>query len=163
MSATTAKALRDSIAARVAALVPTSHARQGFLELREERPIRGWAAANPGSCLRRFAVRWVGPVRGPTVTNTDVELVDQDLEIVVVYPTDGRHGPKMRVDLDTVIGEDLHTINNAVGTNGFAALALTTQAATVRSLEGPEEREDLGPAQAGVVRLNASYYRSPAP
>lgn len=162
MSTTTPKALRDSIAARVALLVATSHAGQPFTEHREERPIREWAASNPGSSLRRFSVRWVGSVRGPHVTNTDVELVDQDLEIVVVYPTDGRHGPKMRVDLDTVIGEDTHKINNAVGTNGFAALALATPAATVRSLDGAEDREDLGAAQAGVVRLNASYYRRPS-
>ncbi len=162
MSVTTAAAIRDDIAARVAALVGLQHVRQRFVEHREERPIREWAIKSPGAALRRFSVRWLGEVRGPTVTNTDVELVDQDLEVVVMYPSDGRHGTQVMVDLDTVIGQDLRRINHAVGTNGFAALAATIPAATVVSLPGPETIEDLGPVRAGVVRLNATYYRDPS-
>lgn len=162
MAITTAEAIRSGIAARIVDLLATSHPGSRFHEHREAQPIRTFAMDNPASCLRRFSVRWVGDVHGPHVTNTDVELVDRDLEIVVTYPTSWRHGNKLLVDLARVIAEDTQKINHTVGTNGYAALAATTPAATVRSLEGAEGHEDLGAAQAGIVRLNAMYYRSPS-
>jgi hypothetical protein len=162
MPVTTPEAIRDRLVELITAIVPTSHVRQRFEVHREELPIRDWAEVNPASCLRRFSVRWLGPVRSPHVSGGDVELVDRDLEVVVTYPTSARHGLKQLADLERVIAEDAAKINQTVGTIGHATRAATTPAVTIRSIEGSEDREDLGPAQAGVVRLNAMYYRSAA-
>lgn len=157
---TTATAIRNSIEARIAALTPAVHAGQPFRAHRHERPIREWAEQNPSACLRRFSVRWVGPIPPALVTNTDVEQVERAIEVVVAYPTDWRHGGKQLVDLDEVASDDARLIADCVGTNGAAAMALVTTSATVVTDTDGENLEPGPVVTFGVVRLRAYYYRS---
>lgn len=163
MSTTTPAAIRTAIAAIISGLTPTAHAGVRFVEHREESPIRDWAAANPGGCLRRFSCRWAGPLVPPTVTNTTEEWVERPLDVVITYPTDFRHGGRQLAGLDDAIAEDCRLIAHNVGTNGAANLATQLGAATVTITSEEDPGLDLGPVTLGVVRLAVRYYRSNAP
>lgn len=67
--ATTAAAIRDAMIAIVEALTPATHAGDRFHAHRELMPIREWAEANPGACLRRFSIRALGQPRSAVVSN----------------------------------------------------------------------------------------------
>ena len=153
---TTPAAIRDRIAVLVTTLSPTTDTGQPFVEHTEQEPIREWAVANPASCLRHFSARWLPDTSPPLVTDTVAEQVERDLEIVIAYPVDWRHGNKQLVDLATVVDEDTRKIAITVGTEGASNLANTS--ATV--LTTVETSEDLGPVHVGVVRLHVLYYRS---
>lgn len=157
---TTPDVIRDSIASRIAAIVPAIHAAQPFIEHREEMPFRAWSAANPPGSLRRFSVRWVGAVAAPVVTNMDLEEVEDEIEIVVAYPTNWRHGGRQLAGLDDVVKADARRISHVVGTNGAAGMAAVTTSATAITLS---ESVDAGDAVTfGVVRLRVVYTRSPS-
>lgn len=158
---TTPTAVRDAIVAVIAGLTPTTAAGDRFIAHREETPVRDFAAANPGACFRRCSVRWVGPVTPPTVTNTDVELVERSLDVDVAYPASWRGGGDQLATLDDVIAEDLRVIANAVGTNGRANLT-ALPAGSVTVITSAEEPIGLGPIWIGRVSLIARYYRSNA-
>lgn len=159
---TTPATIRDSIAARIVALTPSAHTDDKFREHTYLDDLRLWAEANPTGCLRVFSVEWNDNIPPPLVTNTTEEQAEDDIEIVVAYPTTWRYGERGLVDLKTTIAADIRRINHEVGTNGFAALATATNtSATVTTLsEGPSE---IGPVVSfGVVRLHVLYSRSPS-
>lgn len=163
MPTTTAAAIRNAIVARIARLVPVIEAER-FIPSQELSDFRDAAERNKTGCFRRYSVRFMGAVTPPLVSNTDVERVGDDIEVVVAYPTTGRFGAKALHALDDVIASDLRQIEHEVGSNGFANLntdLAMVGAATVLTVG--QARED-GPAVTfGVLRLRVEFYRSNAP
>ena len=156
MTTTTPGTLRTTIAARIVALTPSLDSEVLFREHREEDSFREWALNNPAGCLRRFSVRQGPRVEQPTVTDGLTEMVAQEFEILVAYPTDGRFGALKMADLDNAVERDRAQIAKTIGTNGTAYTD-----ATVTTED--EDREDIGPVTVGVVRLLARYFRSATP
>lgn len=157
-STTTIAAIRDNLATRIAAVTPTDQANVPFRVYREEMPFREWCAANPGGCFRRYSVRATATVTAPTVTDTAVEWVEQDLDVMIAYPTTGRFGARVMVDVDEIVFADLQKLEHTVGTNGYATFAASIPDAAVTTIEAA--REDAGPVTFGVLRLRAHFYRS---
>jgi hypothetical protein len=158
---TTAAAIRDAMIALVEGLTPTTLASDRFLAHREGLDFRTASEANPPACLRRFSIRTTGTVSPPTVTNTDVEWVETDLECVIAYAPNGRHGAKFLTDLDDAIEHDLRQIEHTIGTNGYAFYAQATAGATVTTVDST--REDGGPVTFAVLNLHAGFYRDQTP
>lgn len=166
MSTTTPAAVATLIADRIADIVPSLHSNVPFRRHREETPFRDWILANPAGCLRRFSVRQAPSISPPDVTDGLTELVRQEFEVAIAYPSDGRftqaNQPALKlVDLDNAVERDRSQIAKTVGTNGYATYAASLPAATVITVG--EERDDLGPVVVGVVRLEAIYYREATP
>lgn len=164
MSTTTAEAILNSITSRIVTrLTPTYDSDKLFLlhEEQEENGFRDWAERNADACLRKFSAMFMGEEEPPLVSNGDVELVGEELEVVVAYPTTNRF--RSQVALHHVIREDLRQIEHEVGSNGFNALdtdVASIGTATVITLG--RRREDGPPVTFGVLRLRAMYYRSNA-
>ncbi len=162
MPTTTAAAIRTSIISRIEQrLVPEVGSRDRFIASQEGSDFRDWAARNKQACLRRFSARFLGAVQAPLVSNTDVERVGDDMEIVVAYPTGHRFGSRALVDLDDVIEQDLKQLEHEVGSNGFSNLNTDLAmigAATVLTVG--QAREDGPPVTFGVLRLRVEFYRS---
>jgi hypothetical protein len=156
--ATTGAAIRDAMIALVEAITPSTHAGDKFIAHREVQPLRDWAEANPGGCLRRFSIRSTGQPRPAPVSTTLVEETSDTFEIVVAYPTDGRQGEDWLLDLDDAIESDQTSIHKTIGPPGYASLTAT---ATVIH-EDPFTREDGSPVTFGVIRYRVDWYRSVA-
>jgi hypothetical protein len=80
---TTASAIRTSIIRRIAALTPTTEPGSRYRPSRESDDFRTMAARTKAACLRSYSVRCLGSVTPPLVSNTDVERVEDDVEVIV--------------------------------------------------------------------------------
>lgn len=161
---TTAAAIRTSIIGRIVALVPRVEPGKRYKPSRESEDFRTLSARTKSACLRSFSVRFMGGVTPPLVSNTDIERVGDDVEIVVAYPTGLRFGVDGMLDTDDVIAEDLRQIEHEVGSSGFANLNTDlgmVGAATVLTIG--QTREDGPPVTFGVLRLHVEFYRSNTP
>lgn len=161
MTATTPAAVRDELAARVTAIVPSLLAADRFVEVRYEAPIGAWALANPTACLRRFSVTEADDVEPPDVTDGVTEAVWQEFTVEVAYPTSWRSGPGQRVGLTDMMAADRAQIAKTIGTNGFATYSTAPSSLSVLTVA--ETRLDLGPVQLGIVRLRVRYFRDATP
>lgn len=159
-STTTIAAIRDNLATRIGAIAPTVAADTKFRVFREEQPFREWAAANPAAAFRRFSVRAGAVVGQPEIIDSTATWIEQDIDVVVAYPTNGRFGSRVMVDVDEIVFADLAKIDHTVGTEGYATFAASIPDAAVTTIEAM--REEAGPVTYGVLRLRAHFYRSNA-
>jgi hypothetical protein len=156
MATTTVAAIRDQMIGLVQALTPSSLSAVKFRVDRAELDFREWAAANPASALRRFAITDVGSSEPAEVSNTDVEWRYVTFELVVAYADSGRYGRDYQRDELDVIEQDQHQIEDTIGLRGYGNV---TDATFMR--DGSEtSREKLGAVTFLVVRERLGYYRS---
>jgi hypothetical protein len=155
--ATTPDAVIDQMIALIEDITPQVHAHLGFKAYRDEMDFREWAQANPAQCLRRFCVTFAGDTSQALVTSTQLERVEEAVEIIVAYPTDFRHGATQLRGLRRVISRDSKQIDAKVGPS--ASDATLKELATVFRIE-TTSRENAGPVHFGVVPLRIEYARS---
>lgn len=119
---TTAATIRDHITRLIALLVPSVLERDRFVAYRNEGDgdFVAFAQAAGAGSFRRYQVRTTGQVRPPDVSNTDVEALLLDVEILVAYPQTHRGGAQNALDRDDVMASDQVQLENAVGLNGYA-------------------------------------------
>lgn len=128
MAVTTLAAIMDTMITTVKALAPTFQSGVTFKPwdgLANNNPkvtFREWCEANPTASFRYFSIRRVGNVLPPTVTNTDLEEVESEVECVTAYPMDNRYGKDGGKDMDDVIEADNTKIEHAIGTNGYQTI-----------------------------------------
>lgn len=164
MPTTTPEAILNSITSRIVTrLTPNYEAERKFelYEEQDENGFRDWAERNKDACFRKFSALFLGEVSPPSVSNTDAERVEEEIEIVVAYP----HTLRFRsiVALHHVVREDLRQIEHEVGSNGFNALDTDVASiGTATVVTVGQRREDGPPVTFGVLRLRAGYYRSNA-
>ena len=151
--------IRAAIVTGIAALSPAAPSKPRFVPYREEMDFRAWCEKNPTACLRRFSVAFAGASTPPEVSTTLIEWIGDDVEIVVAYPTDGRHGGDYPLrQLDAVIAADMALIDAEVGGSGYQSRSTTAALGTISTIGS--ERENGPPVTFGVLRLRAEFYRS---
>jgi hypothetical protein len=151
-------AMRDRVKDLEPALLPRLRP-VGRFELHDEQfPIRIWAEQNPGAALRRVSIRASGRHEPPEVSNHVQEYVSTTIEIVIPYPRDVRYGNQRGLDRDAVISSDLKQIDDAIGTNGYASLDLSTGGDALVVTTSVEREEGIS-CVFGVITLRASYWR----
>lgn len=156
--ATTTAAIRDVMRRTVRSLVPSVLANVRYTLHDERGDFETWAEANPTAAFRRVAIRSTGSIEPPVVSNTDQEWISTGIDVVIAYPRDHRYGAQLRLDLDDVIEADLRQIEHAIGTNGYAALDLTTGGDALVMTEATERLP--GAANVyGLLRLSAGFWR----
>lgn len=152
----TASSVRDELTTGVISLTADSLAHVKFRAHDNRQDFRTWCNANPQAAFRRFQIRDVGTVAGSEVYDAQQTWHVTEMECVVAYPRDYRYGRDALIDLDEVLWEDLDDIDNAIGSNGAAAV--TT--ATVTTLE--KTTEEGAACVFAVLRLQTEFWRATA-
>lgn len=158
-STTTIESVRDNASSILEGLVLASLRGDGFRRSRGEEDFRGWALANPGASLRRFAFSDAGTEELGDVSDSYHELVVQPLELVIAYPADfGLYGIENEIDLEDFIQTDLHQISGqaGIGLNNAGGYVAGLHALLVESDD--IEREET--VWFSALTMTATYYRS---
>ena len=111
----TYETLREAQEELIEALTPDSFASVPFMRYRGESDFRTWASEHHTACMRRFWVRDLFDYDYPEIAAYDVEWTVGRCEVVTAYPTTGRYGQDNSADLQDVIREDMHSIEEAIG------------------------------------------------
>lgn len=167
MATTTSKAIRERIAAVVAALTPTNHLELPFVSYLDAQgaDFRRWARAHPQVCTRVFQARSVSTAQPPDASNTDVEARLATFDVIVAYAKRWRAGASF--DRDDTMESDQIQIEHAIGRNGFGNFAGANPNASWLSSDarGSQtgtsfERDTAGNVDFLVVRQTMRFYRS---
>jgi hypothetical protein len=156
---TTSAGVRDLMRETIRALTPNVRSDARWRTHDERVDFRIWAEQNPTAAFRMFSIKTEGQLQPPVVSNTDVEWVETQFELVAAYPRDYRYGGGQHIlDLDDVIESDLRQIEHAIGTNGYQSLEqVTGTEATVQTVD--TIREPGIAAVFAVLRLRVMYWR----
>lgn len=130
MATTTEAAIRNTIAAQIAALTPALQANDKFREHRYDDPkgFIAWATKNPDAAYRMFSVLDIVDGFIAETTNTTEEWRQVTIEVLVAYPVTGRYGSgaagaRNRTE---VIRSDQYQIETATGLRGYQNVANAT-------------------------------------
>lgn len=126
MAATTSAAIRDVMITAVQALTGTVRADVKFRP-HDQRSMAGtefqlWCDKNPTGAFRRFSIVDDGNEQPVGASNTDVDRVQLEYELIVAYPRDHRYGAQQKLDAFDVMKSDLNQLAYAVGYRAFATL-----------------------------------------
>ena len=161
MSATTSAAIRDTMITEVKAITPALNAGVKF-RAHDQRSMGGtefqlWCDKNPTGSFRRFSLVDDG-TRTPTgASNTDVDWVEVEYELMIAYPRDHRYGAQQKLDAFDVMDSDTNQLAYAVGYRAFATLAAAN--ATVMEPERVR-RVDGDACFFTVITIRVGYWRA---
>lgn len=163
---TTAAAIRDQMITEVLTLTPATLGDTHPYRLHSdwERTVREQARAQ-ADVVRLFSIRDTGDLRGPSVSNTDVEWVETVLEFVMAYSikSTSRWGTAAGRDLDDVMEADLKQIEKRIGPSGYAALegVVGDRALVFGGPDWPQRSREVDEQVTfSVLRLRVGFYRS---